>query len=462
MKATKKKKLPPLAREFLSTHSAKKFKWVLRAFHCWMTDWKIGFKDLRRAYIESFIICPRGRNLSPGSQVHYRRNLAKYLMWLYGKELLRFDPRCFLGRAGFPLPETASRYIRSLEPTHKNSTLNGYRTALRGFHRWLDDRHVSLDKLLRRHTSAWLGYLSDLGLAPKTINHRIILVRRYLHWLYEQGILTSYPDDLIRVADMPKIPKYLPRPLPPAADKELQERLAESDDIYFQGLLLMRRTGLRIGELRSLEKDCVRHDNLGNRFLKVPLGKLNSERLVPLDDSTTSLIYKLRGSDEQASNKTFLIETKAGKKTQYPNYIAALKEACEGLDIGGKMVPHRLRHSFATSMLNAGMSLVGVMKLLGHTDHRMTLRYAEITQETVIEEYFQALLRLEHHYSEILNDHTPQETDPAKMLSDVVHLIQNLSADDNTIKTFSRSIIKRIQRIQTDIQKLFPKTQAKS
>ncbi len=462
---TTKPKLPPLAREFLSTHSARSFEKVLRAFQSWMTNWNLGLKDIRPAHIRSFISCPQGRNISPGSQNHYRGDLAKYLIWLHDKELLRFDPRCFLGRflgrPRLPLTETVARYLRTLEPTHKKSSIHGYRNALRSFHRWIELQQVLLAQVQRCHLCDWMKHLNDRGLCPKTRGHHIIFVRCYLRWLYEQGDITSYPDDLIRVADMPKIPKYLPRPLPPDADKELQERLTRSNDIYHQGLLLMRWTGLRIGELRSLERNCIRHDHLGNRFLKVPLGKLNTERLVPLDDSTVALANKLKGGDEEAAGKTFLIETKTGKKTRYCKYVTALEEACKGLETGGKMVTHRLRHSYATTLLNAGMSLAGVMKLLGHNDHRMTLRYAEITQETTTEEYFQALSRIEHRYSEVLGDHIPQERDPVKMLGDVVHLIQNLSADDNTIKTVIRSIVKRIQRIQAGIQNLFPSPSAK-
>ena len=218
----------------------------------------------------------------------------------------------------------------------------------------------------------------------------------------------------------------------------------------------MRKTGLRIGELRSLEKECMRSDHLGNRFLKVPLGKLNSERLVPIDNSILVLISKLKGSDDRAVGKTFLIETKTGKKTRHEKYSAALKEACEGLETGDKMVTHRLRHSYATEFLNAGMSLVGVMKLLGHNDHRMTLRYAEITQETVGKEYFEALTRLEYRYTHPLNDNDPKDPDPIKMLDKVMHLIKNRSADDDSIKTFARTIMKRIKRIQNDINTLFP------
>lgn len=448
--------LPRIAIEFLRTQPSPKNESLLRAFHQFLKDWKIGFKDLRRAHIESFIRCPRGRDVSVPSKDNYRRALSKYLIWLHGQELLCFDPGCFFGRPKLLLPQTVSQYIRSLEHTHKKTSLNGHRCALRNFHRWLDKNEVSLDKLERRQIISWLGYLSDSRMVPKTINHQIIFVRLYLRWLSEQSLITSNPDELIRTADMVKEPKYLPRPLPPAADKALQECLASSNDIYDQGLLLMRRTGLRIGELISLEKNCVRFDHLGNRFLKVPLGKLNTERLVPLDDSALTLIDKLGGSDEEAARKTFLLETKTGKKTRYQNYIAALDQACAGIDTGGKMVSHRLRHSFATTLLNAGMSLVGLMKLLGHNDHRMTLRYAEITQETAAKEYFEALSRIEQRYAEVLNNEISSDINPIKMLDDAAHLIQNWSAEDNSIKTVTRSIVKRIQRIQRDIHQLFP------
>ena len=218
----------------------------------------------------------------------------------------------------------------------------------------------------------------------------------------------------------------------------------------------MRKTGLRIGELTSLEKNCLRSDHLGNQFLKVPLGKLDTERLVPLEESTVAIIHKLRGSDEETARKTFLIEIETGKKTDYWNYTAVLKEACKGLETNGKIVSHRLRHTFATSLLAAGMSLVSLMKLLGHNDYRMTLRYAEITQETVTKEYFEAVSRLEHRYADLLNNTVEsQEPDLFKMLNDAVHLIQKLSADDDTTKTIARSILKRIQRIKADVQKLF-------
>jgi integrase len=255
---------------------------------------------------------------------------------------------------------------------------------------------------------------------------------------------------------MVRMPKYLPRPLSPAADKALQKRLAHSDCIYAMGLLLMRKTGLRIGELSALEVNCLRTDFCGNHFLKVPLGKLHTERLVPLDHSTVCLIEKLQGEDPNTTNRTFLIETPLGKKTSYRHYIPVLNEASKGIETNGKMVSHRLRHTYATSLLSAGMSLVSIMRLLGHRDFAMTLRYADITQETVVKEYFEAVSQLEYRYADVLNtfDVTSKETDPLKSLEDAIRLIQKMSADHLTSKSIARSLIKRIQRIKIELRKL--------
>jgi site-specific recombinase XerD len=454
---TMRTKLPKVALDFLKAHPSKKRKPVLLAFHRFMNRWKLGFKDLKQSHIHSFIEKPNNKILSKDSLEHYRKYLVKYLFLLRKKGLLDFDPMCFSKKKP-PLPDIAQRHIRSLAPTHKERTLVGHRGALRNFHQWLGCHRISLDSLNRNHITAWLEEISRFKLKPKTVNHRIVFVRMYLRDLYEQGIVQTHPADLIRSSDRIKEPRYLPRPLPPAADKLLQERLANSDNIFCRALLLMRKTGLRIGELSSLEFNCVRYDHLGNRFLKVPLGKLNTERLVPLDDSAAKLVDKLRADHSNASKKSFLIHTDTGNKIPYLFLSRTLKEACVGLETNGPTVSHRLRHTYATELLSAGVSLPVLMKLLGHSDYHMTLRYGDITQETVGREYFEALSRIEHRYTDVLNNRAMEEqkTDPLKILADLVRLISNRSLDDPSVSPIARAIIKRIQRIEADILCLFP------
>ena len=63
--------------------------------------------------------------------------------------------------------------------------------------------------------------------------------------------------------------------------------------LHADALLLTRATGVRIGELRDLELDCVHQIDGHGAWLKVPLGKLASERMVPLDEETVAVIDRI-------------------------------------------------------------------------------------------------------------------------------------------------------------------------
>jgi site-specific recombinase XerD len=372
-----------------------------------------------------------------------------YLDWLYSSSHLSFDPQCFRHKPK-RLSQIPESFLESLT-TIKPSSRRVYKSALSVFHRWLEDNGLAVTTLQRHHMTRWFNDLNDRGLHPETRLNRILCVRVYLRWAHEQGVLRADPEDLIRASDLPPRPSHLPRPLPPDVDHELQLRLAGSECPYQQGLLLMRNTGLRVGELMSLELNCVREDYNGNRFLKVPLGKLDNERLVPIDDETFNLIGKLQHRGRR--KRRWLLESPTRKKTQYVKYTRALRDACKALEIPDKMTTHRLRHSYATSLLNGGMSLVGVMRLLGHRDYRMTLRYTAITQETIVKEYYEALVQTEKKYS-IASPPKHEELDPARMLSDITRWLNKNGGQDPIKKRATRSLIKRIERIQTVLQDL--------
>ena len=406
--------VPNLARRFLATSSAcasVRQQLVIRLFHGWLRRHDLELLKLTPAHVHTFLERPWRVTVSRYVRDNYRRELLKYLGWLYDRGELSFNPDCLRPHPKW-LPALAKEFIASLQPTHRPGTCRCYQTSLRKFHGWLRTHRVSLQALRRDDMSRWLRSLSDRGLHPATRLGILNEVRVYLRWLHERGAIHADPDDLIRRTDRPKLPSYLPRPLPPDADIALQDRLATSDNVYQLGLLLMRRTGLRVGELMGLELDCVRTDHSRHRFLKVPLGKLHNERLVPLDERTHDLVRGLRRRGRK--RRCWLLETPSGAKTTYHYYRRTLRIACAGLDTAGPVMTHRLRHTYATSLLNGGMSLLGVMKLLGHRDYRMTLRYTAITQETVGREYFEALAQVESRYGPAVRASTPTESDPAR------------------------------------------------
>lgn len=339
-----------------------------------------------------------------------------------------------------PLPPLVAEFLDALAATHKPSTCTAYRSRLRRFHQWLNDNRLELSRLDRKHITKWLVHLKRSGTQSGDRITSIVMVRMYLRWLFEVGAIESPIDQLIRRDDIPKKPSYLPRPLSIDVDGKLQERLAESSSPFCRGLLLMRKTGLRVGELRDLEHDCLRIDLNGRHFLKVPLGKLDNERLVPLDDVGLKLVRQLQ--KQGRTPRPWLLESVSGKKTWSSLYQKALREISADLDPLHKITPHRLRHSFATELLNAGMSLVGVMKLLGHRSMGMTLRYAEITQETVGKEYYEALTQIERTYQVKRCTPSSDDFDPARALADVVRWLEKHVAQERSVRLLIRRLVR--------------------
>src|SRR5204862_6644120 len=138
-------------------------------------------------------------------------------------------------------------------------------------------------------------------------------------------------------------------------------------------LLLQRACGLRIGELLDLELDCV-HEVWGNgAWLKVPLGKLDRERMVPLDDETLGLIDRIVATRSdgrplphpRTGRPAQFLFTHHGRRLGQQALRRELDRAAEEVGLG-HVTSHPLRHTFATAMVNAGVSLPSLMALWGH------------------------------------------------------------------------------------------------
>jgi hypothetical protein len=150
---------------------------------------------------------------------------------------------------------------------------------------------------------------------------------------------------------------------------------------------LIRATGIRVGECIDLSLDCLRQVNGKRWALHVPLGKLHSERWVPVDEETRRIvarILELRAfapASCLAKSHSFLLPRRGARNTLYRILHRTLADAAQRAACTTRVNPDRLRHSYATSMLRLGISLPALMQILGHKDIRMTLRYVQITQQ---------------------------------------------------------------------------------
>lgn len=307
-------------------------------------------------------------------------------------------------------------YLDRLTATHSRGTVTGTATRLNHFAAHLTAVDPALPSLAnldrRRHIETYLTATAEAmnsrtgaPIQASERRGRILAVHCLLNDIAEWGWPETPQRRLVFRSDIPKLPRALPRYLTPDLDRRLTQALhIWPERLPADALLLQRATGLRIGELVDLELDSV-HEILGQgAWLKVPLGKLNTERMVPLDEETVALIDRIVA---HRSSGRPLPHPRTGRPTDYllthhgrRLTVDHLRDVLTRVTTDGGLphiTPHQLRHTYATALVNAGVSLQSLMALLGHVSAEMSLRYGRLFDSTVRTEYERALTAAKAH-----------------------------------------------------------------
>lgn len=306
-----------------------------------------------------------------------------------------------MSRGASVLAEALRARVGLLATTLRPSTVSHYGYTGRLFLAYLQARFPDVQQPghIRRdpHVLGWLEHLwmhrargQGKPLCSSTRAAHLIRLRKLFDLLADH----AHPPrpGLLLSEDIPRPDQLLPRPLTPADDLRLQAELRRRNDLFANALLLTRLTGMRIGETVDVAADGLCHWGGENWTLHVPLGKLHSERLTPVDGPVRAIVAQLMflRTLSPAAAPEFLLPRPKGRAQLCGQLRAALSDAARAAGISAHIVPHQLRHTYATSMLRAGISLPALMKLLGHRTANMTLRYVEVTQQDVHREYHQA------------------------------------------------------------------------
>jgi integrase len=365
----------------------------------------------------------RQRRSGQGWQ-HYKSALANTHLVLFHLDILPEPPRTggpveFAVRlAGITEPIAAAMiaYLHAKQATCARKTVSSLATRLTHFGRFLTATDPGLTRLAQldreRHIEPYLsGLVAALDTRTGTVitvaerSRRVLALRNFLSDITEWGWADVPTRRLVFGSDVPRLPQPLPRYLPVDADRRLTEALRASDhELAAAALLLQRACGLRIGELLDLELDCVHEVPGHGTWLKVPLGKLDTERMIPLDEETVELIDRITEircagrplPHPRTRRPAQFLFTRQGHRLSQNAVRAELDRAAAtaGLD---HVTPHQLRHTYATALVNAGVSLQSLMALLGHVSAQMSLRYGRLFDTTVRAEYERALTLAKDH-----------------------------------------------------------------
>jgi integrase len=302
-----------------------------------------------------------------------------------------------------PLASVFDRAVDSLGVALSPESIRHYRGTVRNFLRFLGAAHPEVNSLeqLRRepHLLGWMAHLRSQTppLATSSYINRLIALRPLLTelaWTHQLPPLAR----LIRREDIPRLPQRLARPLTAEQDQLLQQEFVNRNDRESNAFLLIRYTGMRIGECADLSFDCLHSTGPHQWAIHVPLGKLKTERMVPVDSLVVTLIQRLRFFrflDPRPPDGRLLARrsTRDALVRQLRRY---LHQVCHSLGLSTRIVPHQLRHTYGTEMLRAGVSFPALMKLLGHTSPEMTMLYLEVVLNDLQREFQQARSKPRH------------------------------------------------------------------
>jgi len=298
------------------------------------------------------------------------------------------------------LDQILEAHTQALAVTLRPASVRQYQSTVRRFLRYIHAAFPDIHRpaQLRRdpHLLGWFRCLcqEDPPLCNKTRICYLLNLRHLFQGLAISG--HSIQPDLIRMDDLPARPRTLPRPLSPSDDQLLQQELRRTDDMFANAMLLTRATGIRVGECADLGVDCLRQLAPDQWALYVPIGKLHTDRMVPVDEDVRRIVSRLISLRPQAStthlanSDGFLLPRGGGHNGFCGTLRDMLTAAAQRAGCSSHITPHRLRHSFATEMVRLGVSLPALMQLLGHKDISMTLRYVQVTLQDLQREFHTA------------------------------------------------------------------------
>jgi integrase/recombinase XerD len=285
-----------------------------------------------------------------------------------------------------PGKEYVEEYLRDQHRRHcRGNTLRSSFSSIHIFLSFVKASH--LEEISKEDVFAFIEHEQDRGMKPSTVNTRVRTVKAFIGFLVERGVVRP---DIFPKRLMVKVADSLPRALDPEDVKKLLAVIDHTRDRAM--VLVLLRTGMRIGELLSL---LVREVNLKERRVEIyEAEKTRVGRVVYLSEDARVALRAWFKERDPGKKLVFYAQGRCtmsynNARLRFNKYLARAGLSHRGYTL------HCLRHTCASELLNAGMRLECLQQLLGHSNIEMTRRYARLTDKTRKEEYFRAMSKIE-------------------------------------------------------------------
>jgi tyrosine recombinase XerC len=286
------------------------------------------------------------------------------------------------------------QYLKS-EKNFSENTLISYRGALLSFSEFLKKRKALENfssQLSRPLLRDFLVSLKRKGLKENTIAHRVFVLRSFFKYLLKKRKLEVNPGAYLL---SPRRRKSLPSFLTVSQMEELLKLPHREDILGLRDsaiLELFYSTGMRLSELSGLGLSSI---DFKDEVIRV-MGKGKKERIIPVGAEALSVLKSylsqrnLYIKDLSSFDGETVFLNRSGKKLSSRSIARIVKRYAQKVSEDKKTSPHKLRHTFATHLLDEGADLLAVKELLGHSSLSTTQIYTHVTTERLKKVYKKA------------------------------------------------------------------------
>ena len=289
-----------------------------------------------------------------------------------------------------PYTKGFKQYLK-LELSLSSNSVSAYLTDVGKLINYCEDIDANVERLSFNQLLGFIKWLSELGLGERTQARIISGVKAFYNYLELEGLIPNNPSELL---ETPKLSRKLPEVL----DNQEIERMLGAIDLSTKSgqrdraiLELLYSSGLRVSELTSLKIN----DILFDEDLIIVTGKGNKQRIVPVGSSALHHIglylnHFRKPQKEAKTDDTTLFLNLRGKPISRVYTFKRIKEIAQTVGISKNISPHTFRHSFATTLVEAGADLRAVQQMLGHKSITTTEIYTHLDRsylKDVIQEF---------------------------------------------------------------------------
>lgn len=233
------------------------------------------------------------------------------------------------------------------------------------------------------HTSKFIEFLEKTRLNPSNKSVRSYLLSKEVSVnsarLMHASIKFFFNHILNKSFTNQEVPiKKKEKPLPKVINKEKIMKMIESSNNLKHRIIikLLYSSGLRLSELLNLKREDI---DFERNILRVNKGKGKKDRITIISESLKIDLLKYYSKEDFKTR--YVIEGRKGKYSK-KSVQEVLKKA--GISIKTNIHPHMLRHSFATHLLEQGVDIRYIQKLLGHSDVRTTEIYTHVSNKEIM------------------------------------------------------------------------------